>query len=34
MKLVVIAQSRMGPIKLIKNLNLLFNKKDIDPRKW
>jgi|TARA_B110000858_G_scaffold136484_1_gene155108 hypothetical protein len=34
MKLVVIAQPRIGPIKLIKNLNLLFNKKDIDPRKW
>ena len=34
MKFVIIAQSRMGPIKLIKNLNLLFNKKDTDPRKW
>jgi len=34
MKLATIAQSRMGPIKLIKNLNLLFNKKDIVPRKW
>ena len=33
MKLVIIAQSRIGPIKLIKNLNLLFNKKDTDPRK-
>jgi len=34
MKLVVIAQSRMGPIKLIKNLNLLFNIKDMDLKKW
>jgi len=34
MKLVVIAQSRMGLIKLIKNLNLLFNKKDMDSGKW
>ena len=34
MKLAAIAQARMGSIKLIKNLNLLFNKKDMDSGKW
>ena len=34
MKLEAIAQARMGSIKLIKNLNLLFNKKNMDSGKW
>tara|TARA_A100001011_G_scaffold399470_1_gene508256 strand:- start:3749 stop:3862 length:114 start_codon:yes stop_codon:yes gene_type:complete len=34
MKLVVIVKTRMGSIKLIKNLSLLFNKQDMETKNY